>query len=409
MDMKVSSPRAAPDPQEAVNYLQGIAAAWQDLALSPKQEAPIKYLRLVSRLMTSQHNHCVAYLMRGHQVIAAELTVNHEWIVDTKKLEDGDTIELEGLGAVTVSHLEVGQRCRLTLLTTLKPKAKARHELMNYYHAIFGDKDVTTGRRRGVIMGLLFLILVSMFIPLREKTDSSAVAVGDHETVISAEIEGVIIERYALTGDLVRAGDVIGQISEDHVRHRLNTAELELEKLYEKWRVQGRRDSVSKRALAAEIEAAKVTVQYHQGMVNKTAIIAIEDGILQWSKNRQAGSYIRPGEVLATTQKAHIHRLKSEIYQADWINSQVGDAARFYDSVNKKVINGTIYAIEPRLTEKAGQPAYVVRIDIDDAIANGQKGDLRIIGKETRVWNWLLKKPLDYIRRRLPELSDLSG
>ncbi|PKO86932.1 MAG: efflux transporter periplasmic adaptor subunit [Betaproteobacteria bacterium HGW-Betaproteobacteria-12] len=237
-------------------------------------------------------------------------------------------------------------------------------------------------------------LTVSLVTPTLAEWPGLLVANGNvvawQEAVIGAEVANYrIAEVRVEVGDRVRRGDVLARIASDTVASELAeasaaAAEAEAAVAEATGNAERARELLAKgfystqlhaqyqsaeRMAAARLAAARARQQAAQLKMNKTAVLAPDDGLIS-ARRATVGSLTQPGEELFRLIRGGRLEWRAEVPSADLLRVPVGTVARL-TGPNGGTVSGTVRAVAPSVDAQTRNGLIYVDLPATDAVRAG--------------------------------------
>lgn len=267
-------------------------------------------------------------------------------------------------------------------------------------------KDPAERRLRWSVLALIFLVTVGLLWPMPNHVSAKARLEGAVQRVLSAAQDGYLREVHVRPGDVVKAGQVLAELSDDELQSSRRARQAEVaqqENAFAEAFARGdRAQAAQAQAKLSEAKAQLALVEQQLGRVRLTA--PFDGVVIQGDLRQQLGGPVKRGEPLLTLAPGLDWRVILEVSEADVAQLERGQAA----SLRLAAMPGQPIALMlARVTPVARSTADGVRYEVEAWPAGkgaglaGLRPGLEGVAKVElpnrplltrwfmRAWNWL--------------------
>lgn len=235
-------------------------------------------------------------------------------------------------------------------------------------------EDPRERRLRAMVLAVIFALTVGLLWPLPHRVSASARLEGAVQRVLSAAQDGYLREVHVRPGDVVKAGQLLAELSDDELRSTRQARLAEMaqhENAFAEAFARGDRGQAA--TAQAKLAEARAQLALAEQQLERVRILAPFDGVvIQGDLRQQLGAPVKRGEHLLTLAPGLDWRVVLEVEEAD-----VGELARGQQAVLRLAAmpGQSIALVLTRVTPVAKSTAEGVRYEVE-AAPSGQGAGL---------------------------------
>lgn len=212
-----------------------------------------------------------------------------------------------------------------------------------------------------------------------------------NKPMVSAQINGTVLKTYAETGQRVKAGDLLAELTSSEADARLSGAKSSLDlatREFNRSQQLVASGTISKEAhdqATAALESAKAAVKEAQTAVGYKQVHSPINGVIR-ARRADAGEVTSPGKPLFEMEDEHSLRFEANVAESLSGGLAVGTAVPVRLDATDKQVSGTLSEITPSADPVSR--TFLVRFDIAETsgVMAGQFGRAMLpAGKTTEV------------------------
>ena len=246
---------------------------------------------------------------------------------------------------------------------------------------------------------------LAMFIPMPYWPQRECVVEPSARRFVSSPIDGRVLKSLVRPGDVVEAGQLIGQMDDEQLRWELGSAQAELQQAGKQQDSALAHQEGGKMRLA-QLEQQKVSLKIHglQAQLERLEIRSPVAGIvLQGEWYRSEGAPVARGDTLFEIAPLEKMTVQVQLTTEDLGEIEVDDAATVrIDSAYGEAWRSTLSRIDPRAAVIDNEVRFVADMEVENRenrLRPGMKGSVRIdAGRKSIGWlifhrpyTWLMK------------------
>lgn len=290
----------------------------------------------------------------------------------TYESSDPDFLDIPHMEMIKVLAGQATVAIRNALLYREVPLISLIEPLMKKKRALMNDR-----RRRWMTLGILFeCALVLLFLPLPMRVSGDAVIAPQHMVTIAAPVDGNVAAVYAHEGQRVKAGDVLGAMSDLQWRADLAAAETKYQQamlVMQNDLAHGAAQSGEDRAQA---EFLRAQVERTRAHMEEAQLRSPIDGIVVTPDlGNVAGKHLDAGMAFAQVLDLSSAVVQISIPERDTVLMQRGEnAAIKLDSYPRQTFRGRISVVSPEAKSGDGERTFTVEVPLSNADASLRSG-----------------------------------
>lgn len=308
------------------------------------------------------------------------------------------TLERNGAAAFTADELAFCEHAARFVGPVLRLKRERQHSwsarvagvLSKARERVFGAGH--TGAKLALLVAVAVAIRL-LFVPVPYRLSAPARLEGSIQRALVAPSDGFLRQAHVRPGDLVRAGQVVAEFSDQDLqleRRRWESAAAQHENGYAN--ALARSDRAQFMILRAKAEEARAQLGLVEQQLARARLTAPFDGVIIKGDLRQSlGAPVQRGEVLLTLAPAGQFRLIVEVDERDIGRVRPGHKGSLVlASMAENVWPFAIERVTPVALVKDGRNLIEVEARLDTvspAMQAGLEGVAKIdVGEETLAW-----------------------
>ncbi len=259
--------------------------------------------------------------------------------------------------------------------------------------------------RRAWTAGLMAVAMALVFVPFPYWPQRECVVEPSAKRFVASPIEGRFLQSQVRPGDVVTAGQTIGQLDDEPLRWELGAAEAELQAA-QKHRDSALANKEGGKLRLAQFEQQQIAlkIQSLQSQLQQLELRSPIDGIvLQGDWFRSQGAPVARGDTLFEIAPLEHMTVEVHLKTEDLGEISVGDLATLrVDSAVGNSWTGSISRLDPRAAVIDDQVCFVADVEVDNSenrLRPGMQGTVRIsTGYKSLGWlifhrpyRWLMK------------------
>jgi multidrug resistance efflux pump len=264
---------------------------------------------------------------------------------------------------------------------------------------------------RWLMIAVPLVILALFFIPVPMTSLAPFEVVAKDPAIVTAPIEGAILEVVAEPNALVKKGDVLFRFETTVLRAEAEIARqrsLVAEAKMITAESSAFTNLEAKRSLAemkTEVDLAHAERDYAESLLTRAEVVANDEGLLVYSsKSDWLGKPVRVGEKIMEIAQPKRIEYRLDLAVHDSISLAPGARVKlFFDADPLRPRLGIVTETSYHATEKpGGQLAYTVRVaPIDDSKTEriGLRGTAQISGEQVSLGFYLFRRPIAALRQ----------
>ncbi len=259
--------------------------------------------------------------------------------------------------------------------------------------------------RRALLLGCAVATTLLVFAPAPYWPQRECIVEPSARRFVASPIDGRVLRSLVRPGDVVAAGQVIGQLDDEHLRWEIGAAEAEMQA------AQKHRDSALAHKEGGKLRLAQfeqqqiaLKIQSLQSQLQQLELRSPSAGIvLQGEWFRSEGAPVARGDTLFEIAPLEHMTIEVHLKTEDLGEINVGDTVTVrVDSAFGTAWSGTISRIDPRAAVIDDKVCFVADVEVDNAdnrLRPGMQGTVRIsTGFKSIGWlifhrpyRWLMK------------------
>ena len=271
--------------------------------------------------------------------------------------------------------------------------------------------------RKYVFVLAVIAISLLMMLPMRVTVIAPAEIVSKHPWIVTSPQEGVVEQIHVVPNQRVQKGDLLVSLDSEKLENEAAVAmqnlvlkQSELRQI-QQLSMQDDAKRGEARLLELEVRQKQKELEYVQALLEQTQIYSDVDGIAIFSDPEAwAGVPVRIGEKIIVVASEDEVEIKVSLPVGDAIEFENGsDVDLFLYTQPLNPISGHIRSVSYQAEEVPGnQLAYDVRAELAEGYSEkeypriGLKGDAKLYGERATVFYNIFRKPISYIKRKLP-------
>ena len=303
---------------------------------------------------------------------------------------DRSTLDvLEGVGALAGPILDVKRRDDRNIF------AKVWTATTGLIGRLIGPRNL------GLKLTALALLAVIAFLYFAEgdyRVTADAHLEGSVQRVITAPLDGYINQADFRAGDLVRAGDVMGQLDDTDLRLGLAKAENQLDQRQREYsEALAENDRARVRVLHAQIKQVESQVALLREQLARTRLVAPFDGVVVAGDLSQTlGVPVKRGDTLFAVAPLDSYRVILKVDERDASQIEIGQAGQLVlAGLTGETLAIRIAKITPVSQAEEGKNRFLVEANLEQPsqrVRPGMQGVGKImIGRRNQGWIWTHK------------------
>ncbi len=312
---------------------------------------------------------------------------------------DAATVKLcEDVVALVGPILELKRAADARFVDRLREGARAR--LLR----IFGTEQAAL-RALGVA-GVLLLLLLT-FAKATYRVTAEATLEGRVQRVIVAGVDGFIAEANVRAGDLVREGQVLGQLDERDLQLEQRKWSARRDQLRREYReALAGHDRSQVNIVSAQLAQAEAQLELLSDELGRTRLVAPFDGVVVKGDLSQAlGSPVTKGDVLFEVAPLDGYRVILEVDDRDIVDVHEGERGKLaLSALPGRSLPFIVERVTPVSVAEDGRNYFRVEARLDepaDSLRPGMEGIAKIEAGRRRLL-WIFSHQIvDWVRLRL--------
>jgi multidrug resistance efflux pump len=264
------------------------------------------------------------------------------------------------------------------------------------------------------LVGALAVVAALAFVPVRLSAVAPAEITPEKPIPITSPTEGVVARITVQPNQVVKAGETLVELDDTSVRNRLALAQKALETAradYQRAANKSFSDEASKADLLVLDSRAREKATeaiYLSELLQRLKITAPLGGVAIFNDaDEWRGRPVQPGERIMTVADPSLVAVTVYLPPEDAVELEQGAEVAVFLNVNpldslKAHIRQTSYEATPLPDNTL---AYTIKAAIDRQDAElpriGQRGTAKVYGKTVTLGEYLLRKPILFLRRSL--------
>lgn len=370
------------DQSRKTQLALNIAACWQMIATTKnRQQRRVGFCRYV------------AVLTGVERVI---LTVKRPWgeSLVAGSADQVDAIELELFEKRNeLNQVSLGKHLNLYSKDELSNKEETQSVLTQQANSL----NLAISRRMMGAVVFFSMLLIGMFIPVRQQAVADATVINRHVHVLVSQIEGTVLDLSANYSS-VNKNEEIGQIDAQtlqtdaiNVQAEINILDIQLTES------SAYVDAENTRVLTAKRKAAKARLDRLTTLLGKQTLTSPIDGVIEWEPDL-LGSFVALGDPLGRVREVSSHTLSIQLPVEDRIGFKTGFLVRFVNNDGSfETTTGRITQLSPTIDSVNGSAFYEVIAELEEALPTGSAGLTMIRGERLLLGQWIFRKPFNYL------------
>ncbi|MCZ6710315.1 MAG: efflux RND transporter periplasmic adaptor subunit [Gammaproteobacteria bacterium] len=272
------------------------------------------------------------------------------------------------------------------------PLAKLINGIRHSLHRLFGPEHFGF---KLVAASLTAAVIVMSVASGDYRVSGTAYLEGTVQRVVVAPMDGFIDSATARAGDLVRAGETLGQLDSKSLKlERLRWSGLKAQRLGEYREAMANHDRAQTRILSAQVEQAQAQIQLLDERLSRTQLLAPFDGIIvSGDLSQRLGSPVERGAVLFEVAPLDSYRVIVEVDETEISEIAVGDEGELaLSALPGEIMPIRIEKISPLSTAEDRRNFFRVEARLEGSNANLRPGMMGVgkIAVDTRklIWIW---------------------
>lgn len=294
-------------------------------------------------------------------------------------------------------------RCSITKWLTLWQICREAQEMKRWYFL----PALWSGHRSRIVATTCIATMCLLMLPVPYWPGRECVLEPAERRFVASPINGRVLKSLVRPGDLVDAGQAIGQMDDEQLRWELGTAEAELQAA-SKHQDSALANQEGGKLRLAQFEHQKIALRIRelQSQLSRLELASpIAGVVLQGDWYRSEGAPVNRGDILF--EVAPLERMTVQIHLTteDLSQIQVGDLVTLrIDNAVGQSWQGTISRIDPRAEVIDDAIRFVAEVELfnrDNYLRPGMKGSARI-DAGTRTIGWLLlQRPFVWLMKTI--------
>ncbi|MGI9590070.1 MAG: HlyD family efflux transporter periplasmic adaptor subunit [Myxococcota bacterium] len=238
-------------------------------------------------------------------------------------------------------------------------------------------------------------LLLLLFAQGSYQVKADATLEGRVRRAIVANVEGYIAEANARAGDLVKAGQLLGQLDERDLKVELRQAQARREQhRVEYFEALAGHERTQANIVRARIAQADAQIALLEEQVSRTRLVAPFDGVVvEGDLTQSLGSPVSKGDVLFEVAPLDGYRIILLIDERDVSDVQAGGRGRLALSATPgRPLPFTVERVTPVATADEGRNVFRAEAQLDhppEGLRPGLEGVARIdVGDRRLLWIW---------------------
>ncbi len=351
---------------------------------------------------------------RAHQTLAAR----GGGAACTVPLTEGDRVigalSLERVGeepmpAETVALCEhaaslLGPILELRRLEDRSVLAKLRAAVHRQAEKLVGPAHVGT---KLVALGLTATLLFLALARGDHRVTADATLEGTVQRVVTAAMDGFVIEAPVRAGDVVQEGQLLAALDDkDLVLEHSRWVGQREQTLREYREALAAHDRAQASILSARVAQANAQIELLEEQITRARLVAPFDGIVvEGDLSQSLGSPVERGEVLFEVAPLDAYRIVLEVDERDISDVEVGQKGQLaLSSLPRDRLPFVVERIEPVSNAEDGRNAFRVEARLEhpsDLLRPGMEGVAKVeVGRRRLLWIWT-HQLVDGLRLRL--------
>lgn len=272
------------------------------------------------------------------------------------------------------------------------PLAKLINTIRHSLDRLFGPEHL---RFKLVAASLTVAVIVMSVASGDYRVSGKAYLEGTVQRVVVAPMDGFIESATARAGDLVRAGEPLGQLESKSLElERLRWSGLKAQRLGEYREAMANHDRAQTRILSAQVEQAEAQIQLLDERLSRTQFLAPFDGVIvSGDLSQQFGSPVERGTVLFEVAPLDSYRVIVEVDETEISDIAVGDEGELaLSALPGEIMPIRIEKISPLSTAEDRRNFFRVEARLEGSNAKLRPGMMGVgkIAVDTRklIWIW---------------------
>ncbi|GAB3658919.1 HlyD family efflux transporter periplasmic adaptor subunit [Ramlibacter alkalitolerans] len=232
-------------------------------------------------------------------------------------------------------------------------------------------------RRRAAWAGGILAALVLLAVPVPWRVSAPARLEGAVQRAVVAASDGFLQQSNVRPGDVVKAGEVLAQLSSQDLELERARRESELRQHENAYRAaEARNDRTQMVVSQSRAAEAQALLQLAEGQVDRSRLVAPFDGIvIKGDLVQNLGAPVQKGEVLMVLSPSDSYRLMVEVDEADIAAVQPGQHGQLALAARpEQPLHFTTRRIVPVATAADGRNYFEVEASPDEALPNLRPG-----------------------------------
>ena len=269
------------------------------------------------------------------------------------------------------------------------------------------------GRRRLRILLPVAALVALGFLPLRQSVLAPAEVVPRRPTLVRAPLDGIVDRFWVEPNQRVRAGQDLFALDGTHLQNRLSVAEKTRDIARTEY-LQAQQQAFADPRVQAQlailqerIEQQDAEVEYYAGLLERIQVKAPADGIAVFDDPYDwLGRPVTIGQKILLVADPEDTELELSLPTGDALDLPLGSEVSFYlNTAPVRPLGARLnFASYTSFTTPENTTAYRLRAAFDNPQARprlGLQGTGKIYGERTLLALWVLRKPLNTMRRWL--------
>lgn len=258
--------------------------------------------------------------------------------------------------------------------------------------------------KKTIAITLVLLVLFFSFATGTYRISADAILEGSTQRVVTAPIEGFIASANVRAGDIVKAGQIMGQLDDKDLKlERKKWASEHLQLLQEYREALAKHDRAQVSILSAKVKQAEARLELVTEQLARMQIIAPYSGIvIEGDLNQSLGAPVERGQVLFKVAPLDSYRTILKIDEREIASIAVGQQGMIaLSSMPSESIPIIIERITPVSVAEGGRNYFKVEAKLDyksEKLRPGMQGIGKIeAGQRKLIWIWT-HKLTDWLR-----------
>lgn len=269
--------------------------------------------------------------------------------------------------------------------------------------------------KKFLIIFTILLVCLLCFYKVPLTVLAPAEVTSKQPVYIRSAIDGVVEEVLVEPNSSVKEGDKLVTLNKNNIEAKLNILEKKLALVETQYKVATKSGLSDKReknkipVLRIEIQKNIAEIEYYKGLIEQTNIFSPKSGLVLFERTQSlVGKPVKTGENIMMISDEKQSALDIYLPVSDAVNLEKGSQVRLFlniapkDPLDAKIEYASFRAeMRPDNTLAYHVKAHFLNEEPGRLPRIGLRGVAKLYGEEVRLYYYLLRKPLSYLRQKL--------